>query len=176
MSATVINNVRRLTNLSRLVVEMASSYVFTHENKLLVLSEELERESAVLEEETLKLLFKTRISDETRLKIIDMLEASRDIVENALKLARLSKYKGLPFSTSSFDDLILSVSLEVSDSNGFDNVRVVDFEMDNDLEIIGVKRGDRWVFDIPKSFKLNNGDLMIIRGHVKDVKKFKKSI
>jgi len=89
-------NILKMKNLSELMVDLAYSALFLEDESIHKEVEELHHDMKHMEEETIKMLFKIRETDEQRLVIMDLIDYIKDIANSALRIAELSKAKELP--------------------------------------------------------------------------------
>jgi uncharacterized protein with PhoU and TrkA domain len=96
MGKNIKENILKMKNLSELMVDLAYSALFLEEEVILNEVRDIHHQIKHLEEETLKMLFKIRETDEQRLVLMDLIDYIKDIANSALRIAELSESEELP--------------------------------------------------------------------------------
>jgi len=168
-----------MKNLSELMVDLAYSALFLKDKEISGHVKDLFNQIKDLQDETLKLVFRVKISDDERIGIIDLLEYIKDYTNAAVNISELTK-NGLP---NIIQELLTEtdervISTRITDES-FLNKRTIGeakIKTLTGLNIISVKRENKWLFNINKSFELKSGDVVIGVGTLASNELFKKLI
>lgn len=94
--ANIKDNMITMKTKTELMVDMAYSAVLTQDKQTAQRVEKMYEEIELLEDETLKLLFKIKIPDEERLAIIDFADGIKDIANSSVRIAHIVFNKHFP--------------------------------------------------------------------------------
>ena len=166
--SNVIDNIMKLKNMSELMVDLAYSAVLLRNKKI---SEEVMKMQESIEEitaNTLKLMFKVRGSDNQRVRMIEFMDYITDITRAATHIAQLVQKGSIP----DFMKNILSetderiVTFEIKRHSILANKTIGESVVRSrtGANIISLKRGEDWIFNINKDTVLKPGDEIVAVG------------
>ncbi|MBI2136548.1 hypothetical protein HYU06_05745 [Candidatus Woesearchaeota archaeon] len=171
------DNVLEMKNISELMVDLGYTAIFLKEPIILKEVEELHHTIKHLEEETVKILFKVRESDEQRMMLMDLIDYIKDIANSALQIAELSKAKELPDIVNdileSTDKRVIVEKILPKSTLSKKSVGAAKVATFTGARIIAIQRDDSWNFKINRDTILLPNDLVIATGSLEAGKLFK---
>ncbi|MFC1732953.1 potassium channel family protein [candidate division KSB1 bacterium] len=172
------DNLLHMKDITELMLDLAYSAVFLKDKAIAEKVKEMHKEVAMLEDSTLKMLFKVREPEEDRMFIVDLTDSMKDIANAALHIAELSDVKGKP---SIVKDMLREgtervISVEISSKSEYANKTISESQIRTNTRcnIIGIKRKGEWIFSIDKETKLLPKDEVIAVGTHNADRNFKK--
>lgn len=161
-------NVLQMKNMSELILDLAYSALFLQDPHINSEVNKLYDKIRALEKETMKHLFRTRISDDERMIIIEMIDYIKDIAYDAVGLASLSKTRKVPGIVKELlqeaDERIITATVAKNSSLANKTIGESAVRTRTKAHIIGIRRGEEWLFEIHKDATLLPGDFVIATG------------
>jgi uncharacterized protein with PhoU and TrkA domain len=167
-----MNNVKdsiiKMKNMSELILDLGYSALFLRDGRLLEEVEKMYQEISKLERDTMKILFKVKGSDEERVVIIDLIDEIKDVSKSALGIAKLSEVKKFPEIVKNIlentEERVITAEIGRSSSMNGKSLGEIKARTFTKANIIAIKRGDSWIFNIGKETVTRAGDLIIATG------------
>ncbi|PIN86845.1 hypothetical protein COV19_02465 [Candidatus Woesearchaeota archaeon CG10_big_fil_rev_8_21_14_0_10_44_13] len=171
-------NILRMKDMTELMLDLAYSAVFLKDRQIVDKVKDMHKEIGLLEEQTLKMVFKIKESDEDRMFIVNLTDYIKDISNAALQIAELSSGKGTPpivrdILTES-SKMVITAKIHPKSSYANKMIGQNHIRTNTKATIIGVKRSGSWIFSIDKNFRLMPDDEVIAIGSYEADKLFKK--
>ena len=178
MPSSVKQNLLEMKNISELMVDLAYSSLFLQDRAIANEVTKLHEKIKLLEKDTLKHVFKIRESAEERIKIIDLMDYVRDIANAALNMCQLIKRGDFP---EIIEDVLeeteeRTITARVNKKSMLCNKTIGELKLRTftRVNIISIKRGDKWIFGINKNTLLKEGDFLVGVGTAEAEQAFKK--
>lgn len=166
--STIKENLLKMKNLSELMTDLAYSAVFLRDKTITAEVEALYKQLRVLEEGTLKMLFRIRTPEEERIWMIDMMDSISEIGHCALRLADLTKVAAYPTIIrdvlKATDKRVLTESVARRSQLANRTIGESDVETKTKVRILAVMRKGRWNFKITRDLLLKPGDMIVAIG------------
>ncbi len=158
------DNLLEMKNLSELMVDLAYSSLFLQDKSLKNEVNELFEDILNLQKETLKLIFKVKINDEERVRLVNLLEFIKDYSNAAVNISNLTDHNEnsvVHEVLSESEDRVITQEIKpesicIGKTIGECRIRTL-----TGLSIVCVKRGNKRLFNINKRFKFHKNDLII---------------
>lgn len=174
----VKENIMEMKNKSELIIRLAYSELLQDNKSLIGEINELYESLIKLEKDTLNLLFRIRVSDDEKYRIINLMEFIKDYGNAAINIIKLN------FPDTSIVRTVLTPPDErvftgvVIDNSSLANKKLGDSKLRShtNAEIIAVKRKDKWMFQISRDFLVKTDDLLVCVGDERAHEAFKKVI
>lgn len=156
-----------MKELSELMVDLAYSSLFLKNKELSNHVKELFEEIKELQDETLKLVFHVKISDEERLAIVDLLEYIKDYSNASANISSLNKNAPDIICDVLSESAQQTMTLVIKESSFINGKSIGECRVHTltGLTIVSVKRDGNWLFNIKKDFKFKGNDLIVGVGH-----------
>lgn len=171
-------NLLKMKNMTELMLDLAYSAVFLKDKAIAEKVKEMYNEIAALEESTLKMLFKIREPEEDRMFIVDLTDSMKDIANAALHIAELSESKERPSIVKDLltesEERLITVKISPKSEYAKKTIDESHIRTNTRVSIIGIKRENKWIFNIDKNTKLMPNDEVIAVGTYNADKLFKK--
>lgn len=172
-------NLLSMKDMTELMLDLAYSAVFLKDKQIAARVREMHKEIAMLEDSTLKMLFRVKEPEEDRMFIIDLTGSIKDVSNAAVHIAELAEGK----VTHPIVKDILSessrtvITSRISPKSPYANKTIEESRIRTNTRasIIGIKRDGSWLFRIDKSTKLLAGDEVIAVGSYESDKMLKKN-
>jgi uncharacterized protein with PhoU and TrkA domain len=168
----------KMKNISELMVDLAYSAIFLQDKEISEEVMELSKEISLLENETLKYIFKVRGSDDDRIKIINFMDYVTDITKAAVQIANLVKEgevsEVLKNVLGETDERVITAEIKLGSIMCEKTIESVGVRTKTRANIITIRRGGRWIFDVKKTSILHRGDLIVATGNQEAEKLLKK--
>ncbi|MDD5417611.1 MAG: hypothetical protein PHW96_01850 [Candidatus Nanoarchaeia archaeon] len=165
--------------MSELMMDLSYSSLFLNDKNLSKHVKELFEDFVSIETETLKLMFKVKINDAERLALMDFLEYIKDYANAAMNVSRLAG-NSLPSIVkeilSETDERVVAVTIPKNSFLENKTIGSVKVMTNTGLKIISVKRGNKWFFNINKSFRFKSNDFIIGAGTLASNELFNKML
>ncbi len=163
---------------SELIVKLAYDSLFLNDKTLAKEVNGLYEDLVKLEKDTLSLIFKVRVSDEERYRLINLIEYIRDYANAAMNIIKLGDTGQSIVNQIIDDEKERIVYGFVSEDSSIVNKKLGDSKLRSHtgVDIICVKRGNKWHFEINRNFLVKAGDFLIGIGTKKASEAFKKAI
>ena len=162
--SNVIDNLVKMKHLTEMMVSLAYSDLFYDEIHLQKELEEIHLEIKELEKENLKHIFRIREREDMRISIIELMEYIKDITHACSNIAALnSKGRILPFPDTMLNESDdRSIIVSVSKKSTLCSKKVGDMKIRTlmKVNINGIKRNKRWIFNINKDTIIRADDII----------------
>lgn len=170
-------NLLRMKDMTELMLDLAYSAVFLRDKGIAEGVKQMHKEVLMLEDETLKMVFRVKEPDEHRMFLIDLTDSMRDIANAALYIAELSQNKMPPIVKDILTESNrVVINIKISPKSGYANKTIDESHIRTNTKatIIGVKRDEKWIFRIDKGMKLLPYDDVVAVGSYEADRMFKK--
>ncbi|HDQ59568.1 MAG TPA: hypothetical protein ENN30_00060 [Candidatus Woesearchaeota archaeon] len=177
MVKNVKDKIRELKNYSELILDLSYSALFLKDETLAKSVDEIYKEVQTIEKDIMKMLFKVRISDESRISIIELIDSIKTICESGTDIARMSSAKMPDIVSKVLKETCKRVIFtKVSSKSVISNETIGEIRFINktDAEIIGIKRGSKWILNLNDTTTLKPKDMILISGTKAEEDYFKK--
>lgn len=170
-------NLLKMKDTTEHMLDLAYSAVFLEDKDILGEIKQMYTEVSILEENTLKMLFKVKEPEADRMFLLDLIDSMKDIANAALYIAKLSEKK----APSIVNDILKEshkkvISAKISASSPYSNKTIGDSKIwaETNVKILGVKRGGKWMFDVDQTTILMPNDEVVAAGTYSQDKLFKR--
>jgi uncharacterized protein with PhoU and TrkA domain len=168
-----------MKNISELMIDLAYSSLFLQDktiaNEVLKLHEKIK----LVEKDTLKHIFKIRESAEERIKIIDMMDYVKDIANAAFNMCDLIKKGEFPQIIEDVleetEERVITATINKNSVLCDKTIGEIKLRTFTRVNVISIKRGDKWIFNIDKKTLLKEGDFLVGVGTAEGENIFKKT-
>lgn len=166
--SNIKENILRMKDMSEIMADLAYSAVFLQDKKISAEVKRLYQEVQKLEEDTLKMLFKIKESDEKRMGILNITGFIKNIANSAVQISNLVDSERFPSIIKDIlkesdkrvlTETIVGKSPLVGRTIGGSRV-----EMYTKAKILAINRKKKWIFDINDETRLINKDLLVAAG------------
>jgi uncharacterized protein with PhoU and TrkA domain len=175
--SNVKENILKMKDMSELIIDLAYSALFLRDKVIAAQVEEMYKNIQELERDTMRLLFKTRESDKDRIVIIEIIDNIKDIAHSAVNISKLIDTE-LPSIIetvlSETDERIITATISRNSILSNHTIGENRIKENTKANIIAIKRGNSWLFNINKNTKLLQEDLIVATGSEEAHKLFKK--
>ncbi|MCX8147459.1 MAG: hypothetical protein N3D84_03260, partial [Candidatus Woesearchaeota archaeon] len=144
-------NLLKMKNMTEHMLDLAYSAVFLEDREILDEVKQMHFEMSILEENTLKMLFKVKESEADRLFLLDLIGSMKEISNAALHIGVLAEKK----APSIVNEILKEshnkvISAKISSQSPYSNKTIGESKIwqETNVKILGVKRGKKWIFDI----------------------------
>ncbi|MFO8016305.1 MAG: TrkA C-terminal domain-containing protein [Candidatus Woesearchaeota archaeon] len=170
-------NLLRMKDLTELMQDLAYSAVFLRDREIADKVKEMHKEVSMLEESTLKMLFRVKEPEDERMFIVDLLDSIKDMANASLHIAELSEGKRPDIIKDIFresNEKVITAKISAGSPYAKKTIGENAIRTDTGATIIGIKRKDSWIFNIDKDTKMMPGDEVIAVGTYNGDRTFKK--
>lgn len=178
--ATIKDNLLKLKDLSETMTDLAYTAVFLQNKTITKHVAELYKEMERLEDETLKILFRIKESEEERLGIIELTDYIKDIATAALNISKLSaspEFVGLAKEIlGETDERVITATVSPKSIVANRPLGESKVRSQTKARILCLKREENWVFKTDKETKLLPGDFLVAVGGKEAQSLFRKLI
>jgi len=171
-------NLLRMKDMTELMLDLAYSAVFIKDRQIVEKVKEMHKEISMLEESTLKMIFKIKEPDDDRMFIVNLTDYIKDISNAALSIAELPAGRSVPPIVRDIltegSRTVITAKIFPKSSYAKKTIGDSHIRTNTKATIIGVKRKGTWMFNIDKDIKLLPNDEVIAIGSYEADKLFKK--
>jgi len=168
--SNIKENILRMKDMSEIMSDLAYSALFLQDRKISAEVNRLYQEVQQLEEDTLKMLFRIKESDEKRMIILNITGFIRDIANASVQIAKLVDSEKFPpvikdilkeSDKRVLTETIVGKSPLVGRTIGGSRV-----EISTKARILAIYRKKKWMFDVNDDTRLLTRDLLVAVGDV----------
>lgn len=175
MVSNIKDNILQMKNISELMVDLAYSAVFLQDLNITNEVGKMLAKIKSLEEDTTKLLFKIKESDEKRMLLLELIDYIKEISNAAYNIAGLSKSEDIPSIVPEVlkdsDARVIIYTMQKNPRMVKRKVGELRIMSETGARIIAVKRKEKWSFSIDKNTKLLASDFIVAVGPAESEKK-----
>ncbi|MBI5398336.1 hypothetical protein HZB03_02630 [Candidatus Woesearchaeota archaeon] len=166
MGQNIKENILQMKNVSELMLDLAYSAILLGDERITREVESLFEKIKLLEEETVRYVFRIKEADEKRILLLDMIDHVKDISIAARHIALLAK-RGKDFPSvikdvlKDSDERVVAERVNPASTLGNTTVGTLKLRTHVGIRVIAVQRRDMWYFGISREFSLAPGDIIV---------------
>jgi len=163
--SNIKENLLKMKNISELMVDLGYSALFLQDKGIVKEVMELDKNIRNLEKENLKYIFKIRTSETEKIKLIELMQNIRDITNAAVDMCSLISGDSIPPVVKDVleetEERIITA--KVAKKSVLNNATVGEIKIRTftKVNILSIKRGDKWIFRINRDTKIYEGDSLV---------------
>ena len=167
--SSIKENILKMKDISELMIDLAYSSLFLQDKRISTEVERMYRQITFLEQDTLKMIFKIKVSDEERIFFIELTDNVKDLANAAVHISNqvhTQKFPSLVKDILTASDKRIIVKKISKDSiyagKTIGEVKVSTFTK---ARIIAIKRNEDWFFNVSKLTQMEANDIMVAVGN-----------
>ncbi len=168
----------KIKNISELMVDLAYSAVFLQSRHISDEVMKMEKQVDEIATDTLKHIFKVKGSEDNRVRMVELMDFITDITRAATHIAQLAHKGSIPDFMknilSETDKRIMTIEIKKDSILANNTVGASLVRSRTGANIISIRRGEEWFFDINKDTELRPEDVIVAVGR-KDSEKLLKN-
>lgn len=157
-----------MKDMSEIMTDLAYSALFLHDKKISAEVNRLYKEVQELEEDTLKMLFKVKESDEKRVTILSITGFIRDIANSSVQISNLVDSEKLPSIINDIlkesDKRVLTETIVGKSPLTGRTIGGSRVEIHTKARILAISRKKKWLFGVNDETRLMARDLLVAVG------------
>ena len=168
MASNIKQNFLEMKNLSELMVDLAYSALFLQDKSVALEVEQMYEHIKMLEDDTTKLLFRIKESDERRMLILDLIDQIKNLSNAAMHIAKLVTSEEVPGiikeALSQTDERIIVLEVSAKSSLCDRSVGTMHLGTRTGARIRAIRRKGDWLFKIDEGTVIHAKDQLVATG------------